>query len=196
MCKGLKSFKSQFYLAGGTALALLLGHRKSFDFDFFTLDSFEIENLFTQLSTVWEDKKITKIQEDINTLSVLVDEVKLSFFTYNYPLLKDLYNTPYFKIASIEDIGCMKLSAILSRYTLKDYVDLYFILKKVSLRELLLLASNKYPHTDENLFLKSLVYLQKLEKEPIVFEKGYEVSLPEIKNFLTQEVKKHISKAL
>ena len=106
-------------------------------------------------------------------------------------MLKKLIVEKYLSLASAEDIGCMKLSAIVSRATNKDYIDIYFILKKIiPLNELLKLAQKKFPEIDTNLILKSLVYFEDVDMEPIMFNPGKEVNFTKVKNFLTKEVKK------
>ena len=94
-----------------------------------------------------------------------------------------------FRLASIVDIGCMKLSAITSRATNKDYIDLYFILKKISLKKLLLASSRKFKELDQNLILKSLVYFDDIEKTPILFKNSNRVSEKEYKDYLIKEVR-------
>ena len=80
-----KPFKNTFYLAGGTALALILGHRDSIDFDFFSEQSFDTDKLFIQLQSVFQEFEIQKIQEETNTLTIVLDqEIKISFFSYPY----------------------------------------------------------------------------------------------------------------
>ena len=88
------------------------------------------------------------------------------------------------------DIGCMKLSAIVSRATNKDYVDLYYILEQVSLKKLLKSAREKMPELDQNLILKSLVYFSDLKKEALIFKNNKQVDLETIKDFFVKEVKK------
>ncbi len=95
-------------------------------------------------------------------------------------------------MASVEDIACMKLSAIVSRSTEKDYVDLYFIFQKYKLAQLLELAGKKFPALDENLTVKSLTYFDDIIEEAIVFKNNNEVSLGEVKFFLQKVVKEYI----
>lgn len=180
-----------FYLAGGTALAFQIGHRDSIDFSFFKKETFDTLALFTHIQTVCSKRKVSKMQEEENTLSVLLDgEVQLSFFSYRYALLNDLIETDYMPLASIEDIACMKLSTIISRSTLKDYVDLYYILKQEPLSKLLASCVQKFPELDQNLILKSLVYFDDIVPVPIRFMSGYEVDHKTIQSFIVNEVKK------
>lgn len=187
----LKSFKDDFYLAGGTALALQIGHRDSIDFDFFSFDDFDTEELFKKINEVFAGHKVLKIQEAKNTLTVLVDEnIKISFFTYKYGLLKEKLDEENFYLAGIEDIACMKLSAVLGRAANKDYIDLYYILKNHDLIKILDLFKLKFKDTDMNLVLKSLVYFADVDIEPIVFKHEKDIDFDEVKKFLIAEVKK------
>jgi len=178
-----------FYLAGGTGLALQIGHRDSIDFDFFVYGDYDTNILKNKIEEVFKGHKIIFTQEEKNTVSCLInDEIRLSFFGYKHNTIKPLIDTEYFKVASIPDIGCMKLSAITSRSVEKDYVDLYFILKTITLVELLNFCSIKYPSLDENLLLKALVYFDDIKEEKILFKEGHYVSLPEIKSYLQKIV--------
>ncbi len=186
----LKSFKNDFYLAGGTALALYFGHRDSIDFDFFSKKDIDTAKLFEEMRDIFKGKKIIKIQEEKNTLTVLIDEdIKISFFTYKYNLLKEKRNEDNFLLASIEDIACMKLSAVLSRASNKDYIDLYYILQELDLAKILELFKEKFEDTDINLVLKSLVYFDDIEIEPIIFKHGKDIDFEEVKAFLIEEIK-------
>lgn len=188
----LMAFKSEFYLAGGTALALQIGHRDSLDFDFFSKEDIDTVKLFEKMSEVFSGLEITKTQEEKNTLSINVGKVKFSFMTYSYELVDQLIETEFFNLASEKDIACMKLSAITSRATLKDYVDIYFILKDLILEELLNSTKVKFPQLDIGLVLKSLVYFDDIEEEPVNFKEGNHVSLGEVKQKLESEVKKYL----
>ncbi len=186
-----KKFKKEFYLAGGTALALQIGHRDSLDFDFFSVQPINTKQLFEKLQEIFKRHKIAKVQEDKNTLSLIIDEkIKLSFFTYKYKLMDKLIKAEYFNLASVVDIGCMKLSTLISRATNKDYVDLYYILKKVKLPVLLLMMEKKFSNIDLNLVLKSIVFFDDIEKEPLRFKNSNRVSFSEVKEYLQEQVKK------
>ncbi len=189
----LKPFKKDYYLAGGTALALQLGHRQSVDFDFFNNSEFNTANLFKKIKQVFSKYKVVKVQEDEGTLSVIVNKnIKLSFFHYPYRLVMKPTAEENFRLASIIDIACMKLSAITSRATTKDYVDLYFILQNFSLAQLLKQARKKMPDLNENLALKSLIYFKDIEQEKINFKRGNSVAFSKVKLFLEKKVKEYM----
>ena len=186
----LKEFKNDFYLAGGTALALQLGHRDSIDFDFFSPNNIDTKKLFQKIKKIFNKYKILKVQEENNTLTVYIDDnIKISFFTYKYKLISKLLNEPYFKLASINDIGAMKLSAITSRASNKDYIDIYYILKQIPLTKLLQSANKKLPELDRNLILKSLVYFKDIKKEPIKFKNKNKIVFLKIQEFLIKKVR-------
>ncbi len=185
-----QSFKKDFYLAGGTALALQIGHRDSVDFDFFCTKDFDTKKMFQHLREVFMGHKLLVIQEEPSTLTLLVDDaIKVSFFGHDYPLIQELIEEENMRLASVADIGCMKLSAITSRATNKDYIDLYFILQQVSLAELLQLTGQKYPELERNLILKSLVYFEDITLEKILFKHDREVLFEQVKEALRSAVK-------
>ena len=185
------NFKDKFYLAGGTSLALQIGHRDSFDFDFFSDEQFDTEKLFQKVKDIFKDHDIKKIYEEKNTLTVALDNsIKISFFYYKYPLIDKLIDEPFLKLASKEDIGCMKLTATTGRSSNKDYVDLYYILQTIRLEELLKKAEKKFKDIDINLILKSLVFTGDIENEPIMFKHSRRIGMDKIGDFLKKEVKK------
>ena len=187
------NFRKDFYLAGGTALALQLGHRDSVDFDFFCQNSFSTSELAQKVKQVFANHHVAKTQEAKDTLSFIIDtDIKISFFTFTYKLIKPLDEQKYLKLASIEDIACMKLSAITSRSVLKDYVDLYFILQRFELDALLNFAKEKFPIIDTNLILKSLVYFKDIQEEPINYKHNSKVSFETIKKYLLMKARQYL----
>lgn len=192
------SWKNEFYLAGGTGLALQIGHRDSVDFDFFSNNPFDPNKMIERLSKIFGQNLLKVTQIEKNTLSILLNsEIKISFMTYDYPLLEPLISTEYLNIASISDIACMKLSTIMQRSALKDYVDLYEIMKIYSLEQLILFAKKKYPMIDSTVILKSLSYLEDIIDEPLIYKnEKLKPSLDVLKQFFQDEVKKYINKIL
>lgn len=163
----LQDFIKSFYLAGGTACAVHLGHRISNDLDFFSkkdFSHFEIQNALRKNGHFLTD------YSDSQTLTGRFNKTKISFFHYNYPMIGDLHHFLNLKISSLQDIGCMKIDAISSRGSKRDFVDLYFILKKfnLSLKEFFKYFEEKYGSENYNVYhvLKSLVYYEDAEKDP------------------------------
>ena len=179
-----------FYLAGGTALALQYEHRKSIDLDWFNQKEFNTDKLKGKLS---QFDKITIQSEEKNTLNLILSGVKLSFLNYPYKLLFPLINWRKIKLADERDISCMKLSAISSRGSKKDFIDLFFILKKYSLSELLKLFDKKYQNIKYNKLhiLKSLTYFDDADNEPMPIMLK-EINWKEIKEYIKIKTKNEI----
>jgi predicted nucleotidyltransferase component of viral defense system len=107
---------------------------------------------------------------------------------YNYHWLEDLIVEDGIRLAAIPDIAAMKLAAITGRGTKKDFVDLYFLLKEYRLKELIKLYKQKFTDASEYLLLKSLIYFEDAEKDPMP-EMIVDVEWQEIKKSVREEVK-------
>ena len=113
------------YLAGGSAVALHLGHRRSVDLDFFIAkDEFEMVPLLNDLRRVGH---LTVQQQSHGTLNAALEGTKVSFFVYPYPLLEDLHALEEVQIAELLDLALMKLVSISQRGAKRDFIDLYQI---------------------------------------------------------------------
>ncbi len=178
-----------FYLAGGTGLALHYGHRISVDLDFFTQKIFEPRELATLLSA-----KGDFIQNgwEKGTLHGIFEGAKVSFLYYPYRLLRDLKKVGNVSIADPLDIGCMKVDAITSRGKKKDFVDLYVLLEHYHLSELVNFFEEKYADVQYNMIhiMKSLVYFDNAEEDPDVVYLGKKILWSEIKRRIENEVRK------
>lgn len=184
------TFKERFYLAGGTGLALQIGHRDSIDFDFFTPDHFDAAVFHADLLESFSGKKIVVTLEGKDSLNlVMEDEIKLSFLRYPYKLLRPCLEEEFIRIAALEDIACMKLAAIVSRAVWRDYVDIFYLLKNIPLDKLLSLMAQKMPDLDRNLILKSLAYFNDIPQEEILFKSGFEISRKEIEGAIEKYIK-------
>ena len=177
------------YLAGGTALALQLGHRISYDLDFFTLEEFDENKLLPEI------KKISNFQlERIAWRTILgkFKGVKFSIFYYGYPTLFSPKRFGKINVADARDIGAMKIAAIASRGAKRDFVDLYFICKEiVSLSEAVQLYDKKYKNLAAMAMhvMKSLTYFNDADPDemPKMLKKaGWE----EVKIYFENEVKR------
>ncbi len=157
----------EFYLAGGSATALQLGHRISGDLDFFTPESFSVRDLLQELSTI---QKPQVRQEEPGTLTVIVENIPISFFEYETKLLKPPVSFESIRIASLLDIALMKIITIGQRGARRDFVDLYYILQneKWPLKGLLARIPEKYPQIDfpSYLFIRALGFFDDAEKDP------------------------------
>ena len=155
-----------FYLAGGTAITLHLGHRVSIDLDFFGPDSFDSFALAGQLADLGQFR-LDRIAPD--TLLGELKDVKISFFRYRYPLVTAPALALGVKIASLQDLVAMKLDAVSRRGTKRDFIDLFFITRSgLSLEEGLMWYQHKYAGLDMNIVhvVKSLAYFIDAEPDP------------------------------
>jgi len=160
------AFLSSFYLSGGTGLSLQLDHRESEDLDFFSQSSFNPNDLEKELISFG---KLSQTELSKGTLNTFLKTVKLQFLEYPYPLLEPLIKWNGVQISSVLDIACTKLQTISIRGNKKDFVDLYFLLKRYSLTDLLQASQKKYAQVDYNQthILKSLVYFDNAEEQPM-----------------------------
>jgi len=139
-------FINRFYLAGGTGLSFYLGHRFSVDLDFFSADANSVGNdERSTLRSLLNDPTLEITFDKDSTFVATWRGVGVSFFRLNlYPVVKPTLLLDGIPLASMEEIGAMKLAAIIDRGTRKDYVDLYYILQRVSLDILFQVAAVKY----------------------------------------------------
>ena len=174
-------------LVGGTALALILGHRKSIDLDFFGRIEESPEELAYYMSQLGETE-ILKASKNINTF--LVDNVKVDFVNYHFEWIQQPLQTDGLILAKQKDIAAMKLSAITGRGTKKDFIDLYYLLKQYSLSEIFEFYSEKYPAGSHFLTLRSLLYFEDAEKTvmPKMLDKS--LTWETIKEKIIRETKK------
>lgn len=121
----LSQFKREYYLVGGTAIALHIGHRESIDFDLFKEKNIRKKDVFTKLNMI--DYKVSFA--DYNQLNMLSKGVKITFFSfpYNVPLNAELKG--FLKMPDLLTLAAMKAFALGRRSKWKDYLDLYFVLK-------------------------------------------------------------------
>ena len=184
-----KLFPNLFYLAGGTGLALMLAHRKSDDFDFFSKEKFSTEKLLEIIiESFGEDKVIlSEIKDD--TLIIFLTNIQVAFFQYNYPLLKPVIKKNSLNIASIEDISAMKVIAIIQRGTKKDFIDLWAIIRQTehSLKDIFSFCKEKYDSAfSESIALKALTYFKDAEEEETLEGIKYKFPWDDIKkDFIT-----------
>ena len=158
---------TDFYLAGGTAAALQIGHRLSIDLDFFSAREFESQDLSMTLER--GGVKLSDIKLAHGTLHCNIEQTRVSFFHYPYRMLAKPKVFEDIELASLLDIALMKITAIASRGSKKDFIDLYFILKELGLQRLLEEFGNKFPieKLDPYHYLKSLIYFEDAERDPM-----------------------------
>jgi len=172
--------RHSFYLAGGTGLALQLGHRYSLDLDFFTERAFNTEILSSKL--IDKGAKI-KVAEE-GTVHTEIYSVFISFFYYPYPLIFPVISFQGIPVADFRDIAAMKLIAISQRAEKKDYFDIVLILKHISTADLKDITEKKFSKERLNWYhiTKSLFYFNDVEHSPN--PKCDKMSWKEVKNYL------------
>ncbi len=156
----------RFYLAGGTGLALQFGHRRSLDLDFFAPEHFDEDALLQRAQTLQGFALVAKAPY---TLHTTIQATKVSFLGYAYPMLYPANDFLGMQVADPRDIACMKVSAIASRGTKRDFVDLYFCALQFGLDEILEMFGRKYSQANFSRIhvLKSLTYFADAEKDPM-----------------------------
>lgn len=156
----------RFYLAGGTALSLQIGHRFSVDLDFFSPTE-DIPSIRAGLERALQPFQGVLADSSWGNLVYLVNEVRVGFYGYGFPLVAPLVDTEGVRLAGMEDIALMKLDALLSRASRKDFYDLYFILQTLQLSDVFKKAEQKYPSVRdfEVQTTKRLVYFENAEEE-------------------------------
>ncbi len=174
-----------FNLAGGTALALQIGHRISYDLDLFGNRPFTTDEL---LSLLEEHQPLTIISQHKNILILNLAGVKVDFVNYKYPLIGNVVTEEGLRLLSLSDIAAMKLAAIAGRGRKRDFFDLFFLLKKYSLNELIGFYNQKYSDGSEMMVTRSLTYFDDADEDenPNLF--GNE-TWSQVKEFIRGKVK-------
>jgi len=173
---------NDFFLVGGTALALQVGHRLSIDLDFFSTLPFDNAQLEGHLLKQY---RFSTDYVATNTLKGFVGKLKIDFPTHAYPLVEPLIQKENLKLASILDIGAMKLNAIAhSGNRQKDFYDLFFLLEHHPLQKLLNAYQTKYPHSNPIIPLKGITWFHDID---------FEIEKPMLKRKTTfEDVKKRL----
>lgn len=181
---------SKYYLAGGTALALQIGHRMSADFDFFNPEP-PSRNLLGLLETRFGSPVVVVVKES-HQLTVEVEGVDITYLHYPFPVLLPFVEYEGVRILCTKEIAATKAYTLGRRATFKDYVDLYFLLEEhhVGLDEILGLAKKKYgDEFDARLFLEQLVYFEDVSEMDITFLKE-SIRRDKMELFFAQEIQK------
>ena len=176
----------EFYLVGGTALALQLGHRNSIDIDLFTRNEFVSDQLFAFLNTKFEGEISFQMK---NTLLCNLNNIKTDFIRHDYPFVKSPITEEGITFLSCEDIAAMKLNAILnSGKRLKDFVDIYFLLEHFSIQQMLEFFTKKYPHMNPLIALKAVAYFGDIDPEMDAPKMKTKLPIPKIQQRIEQAV--------
>lgn len=183
----ISQFQREFYLVGGTAIALYLGHRQSVDFDMFKQGTINHKRNLERLTQSGFKYQITRrVPEQMNCL---LNGVKLTFFQYPFDILATKQPDVPFRLPTLLDLAAMKAYALGRRSKWKDYVDLYFLLTKYfTLKQVCERATTIFGELfSEKMFRAQLSYFDDVDYTEQV---DYIISNPptddEIKNHLTE----------
>jgi hypothetical protein len=155
---------SKSYLGGGTAIALWLGHRQSVDLDWFTSQEFD--------EKMWQMKWETELGftvrgRDWQTLTGEIEGVKTALYFYKYSLIDETASYNNLEIAGLKDLAAMKLDAVISRGTKRDFIDLYFLTKKFGAGQMFEFYNLKYGNLEDRelLLRKALTYFKEADED-------------------------------
>jgi hypothetical protein len=180
-----------FYLAGGTAIALMLGHRKSIDLDWFS-------PVKLRKPALWADKIKASgmiplaVNVDEGTFYATIGGVRISIIEYPYAMISPSVESKAAgcTLASLDDLACMKLSAIASRGSKKDFIDIYALAKKhSSLQQMMSMYKKKFPEADLFPVLRGLSYFDDADKERMP-RMLWKLSWKKVKEEILSELKK------
>jgi len=176
-------------------LSLQTGHRISVDLDFFTPHQFNENQLGQELSTL---PRFTKESASPGTVLGKIGQTKFSLFHYQYPLISKTLKFKNVQLASKSDLAAMKLNALESRGTKRDFIDVFFLAKEFSFKEMFKFYDQKYKTLNDHLYsiIRSLDYFADADAETIKPQMLQQISWDQIKDFFHQEsltlAKKHL----
>ena len=183
----LKKFKRNYYLVGGTAIALYIGHRKSIDFDLFTHSPLNKKKISSEIQKL--EVEVQPLFIDFDQQHFLINNVKFTFFYYPYLIEHSKLFQDVIYLPSLLDLAAMKAFALGRRSKWKDYVDLYFILKEYYTMEQIVEKAKYYfpDQISEKLFRNQLAFHKDIDyTEEVDFVIENPPSPKEIKNFLIE----------
>ena len=181
----LARFRRSFYLVGGTAIALYLGHRRSIDFNLFSYTRLKKQDIWRKLEDIPYQKK--KIAEDTDQLHLFINEIKVTFFNYPYQVEHTASLDKVISMPTLLSLAAMKAFALGRRAKWKDYVDLYFLIKNhFSVKEISDEAEKLFrDQYSEKLFRQQLAFHKDINySEPVEYMPGFDVDEQVIKDFL------------
>ena len=175
----------EFYLAGGTSLALQLGHRKSFDLDFFGATEKSMSKIATELRTFKNPREVSRSE---NNIVWMIDGVKVDFVNYWYPLIENPILVDDLRLLSLKDIAAMKLEAIKGRGRKRDFYNIYFLLKQFSLEDLFSFHNKKFEEDSSFFVMKSLSYFHDAEEDPDILTIQKDPGWDNVKKIISEAV--------
>ncbi len=175
-----------FNLVGGTALSLKLGHRMSVDIDLFTDRDFDSHHISHYLTEIYKAENIKTLK---NGIFSFIKDIKVDILAHQYPILNKVEEIEGIRMLSLQDIGAMKLKAILHSGTrLKDFVDMYFLLEQLPLQKITKGFVQKYPDVNVPMAHNALLYFDDFNKKEKINFLGEGISLKQMKSRLRAAV--------
>lgn len=181
----IKVFANSYYLVGGTAVALYIGHRRSIDFDLFTKQDIRRKRIGNLIER--SGFKVEKLlYEEFDQMHVIINSVKITFFNFPHEINPAISFNEIISIPPLLDLAAMKAYALGGRAKWKDYVDLYFILRDhYDLKELSAKASEIFDvYFNEKLFREQLGFFDDVDYSEKVDYMGDDIPETVIKEFL------------
>ncbi|MBI5913480.1 nucleotidyl transferase AbiEii/AbiGii toxin family protein [Candidatus Azambacteria bacterium] len=161
------NFGSEYYLAGGTALALRIGHRRSIDLDYFIAKPIDTMSLKKDIGETFSSAKTEILFEEKNTLWCMINGVKVSFISRFDLLLDPMETVDCFRLAGMKDLAVMKLMAVCGRDEYKDYFDLACIADETDARSWMYWWQEIYPNQDMTSWIVALSATDMVKKVPL-----------------------------
>lgn len=178
----------EFYLVGGTSLALQIGHRLSYDLDFFAATNSNLDNIENELLLL--PGMIMKSRSNY-ALFLELENIKIDVLNYPYPFISPPIIMENIKLASKEDIVAMKLKTIMNRGAKRDFYDIYFLLEEFTVEQMLALFERKYQNIEVLAIYKSLGYFEDAEEqENPVLLKNKSLTWQQVKQRIIKETAK------
>jgi len=210
ICQDLANqrFAQRYYLSGGTALALQIEHRKSIDLDFFTAKNINAEELIAWLDHRYSEKDFDIVFRKSDQIDLKVLGTKVSFIHYPFDIINELIEginvnprLKGLKVSPGREIALMKAYVLGRRTSFRDYIDLYYLLKKTytSIEEIIKGCSKKYVLDgekvfSEKLFLQQLAYTEDItdKQEALSFVLERSITVETIEKFLKNQVSEYM----
>ena len=188
-----KEILRNYFLIGGTALSLQLGHRISHDIDLFTRDDINKDEILNFLNRDYNGEyQIHSIQK--MTLQISINDIKIDFVRYDYNLIEDIKSEDGIRFLGIKDISAMKLMAIANRGDqAKDFIDIFYLLKEMELKDMFEYYKQKFNQSDINSIKRSLVYFDDVTESNWLSVKLLkdELSIDKIKQTLIEKMNEY-----
>lgn len=190
-----EEYLQHFHLVGGTALALQYGHRKSLDIDLFSNFNFDAEYVLEKLSADFQFRLFFSAE---NTIKGSINKTQVDIIAHRYPLIGEPVRKDGISMLAVEDIAAMKLNAIsVSGQRVKDFIDIYYLLEKFSVAQLVGFYKKKYDQFNEVNVLKSLTWFNDvlLEGWPVLL-KDRDLKWEDVQNRIMKETKIYFKQIL